>query len=130
MLNGEERVYVFREINKVDESVEVGFSRKMCNMQPNKLDRTIVELYSSEKDEVIYVTEDGCKKRATLTVSHPEGKTLADKKIDFIFIFGESELIVKVRIQKTGREFNTEVNCLQENENYVSGEDGITSDSS
>lgn len=116
MMNGEERVYVFRAINKLDETKSVGESSIIKNMQPNKFHRTVVQLYASDKSVVKYVTDDGCSKVATLSVFHPEGKTLSDKKFDLIFIFGDTELIVKARIQKTGREFILTVNCLDGNE--------------
>ncbi|XP_045189727.2 heat shock 70 kDa protein 12A-like [Mercenaria mercenaria] len=116
VLNGEERIYIFKAINSAGENMDVGESKIMKNMQPNKLDRTVVQIYSSDKSAVEYVTDDGCKELGSLHVVHPDGKTLADKKFDLIFIFGETELIVKARMQKTGREYITNVNWPQKSE--------------
>ena len=65
------------------------------------------------KQHPVLATEPGCCKIGRLRVHHPEGKTQNDNGMDVTFMFGDTELKVKVTVDKTGATFNQTIDCLQ-----------------
>jgi hypothetical protein len=114
MLNNKEKVdNIFHIFVRKDETIKLGKEIR-DDFTPNDLQKTSVSIYKSTKRDPEYVTDDGCTKLGALTIEHPEGKTFEDKKFDTTFVFGDTELFVKVKIKKTGQEFDKYINCLEQ----------------
>ncbi|XP_060595949.1 heat shock 70 kDa protein 12B-like [Ruditapes philippinarum] len=114
ILNNKEMVDdIFCIFVRKDDSIELGKQIRKT-FTPNDLQKSSVSIYKSTKLDPEYVTDEGCTKLGALTIEHPEGKTFEDKKFDTTFVFGDTELFVKVKIKKTGQEFDKYINCLEQ----------------
>ena len=60
----------------------------------------------------ILSNEYGCHQIGTLTVHHPEGNSGWDRGMAVTFLFGDTELKVKMTVEKTGRTFFLSIDCL------------------
>lgn len=112
--NGKEKVRnAFMSFIAANEEANVGHEvTKGCSRgkHPNF---TIFSVFRSRSADPIFCTDPGCERIGVLKVFHWDGETKADKKMDVTFIFGETELRVKVRIRKTGEEFYLTIDCLE-----------------
>lgn len=114
MVNNKKMVKdIFHIFVHIDDSVYFGKDIQKHDFTPTDMQHSDVPIYKSAKHDPVYVSETGCTKLGELTIDHPEGNTLADKKFSVTFVFGDTELYVKVKIQKTGVEFTKYVNALE-----------------
>lgn len=80
---------------------------------PFNSNKTTFPVFCSTDANPIFTTEPSCKKLGELRIEHQEEGTQEDKKHEFTLVFGETELIVKAKILKTGREFEKTIDCLK-----------------
>ncbi|XP_045169647.2 heat shock 70 kDa protein 12A-like [Mercenaria mercenaria] len=73
---------------------------------------TSVRVYRSTNKERKYVTDDDCKLLGKIRINSSEGKNLKDRHITVTLVFGDTELLVKVKIFETGKEFTKHIDCL------------------
>lgn len=104
---------VFCRFVTVGENIPTGHevSKRGSTSSTGKSKR--VKVFRSTDPNPTYTTDESCKMLGYVDVELPEGTTLAEKKIDIVFVFGETEIIVKAKLLKTGREFYTKINCLE-----------------
>ena len=57
----------------------------------------------------MYVTDEGCKHLATLTVEMPDTTGGRDRKVKVTMIYGGTELAVKAIDLTTGKKFETKL---------------------
>ncbi|XP_060595104.1 heat shock 70 kDa protein 12B-like, partial [Ruditapes philippinarum] len=105
---------IFDIFVRKDDNIELGKEILEDDFTSTNLQKTYIAIYKSTKRDPEYVTDEGCTKLGALTIEHPEGKTFEDKKFDITFVFGDTELFVKVKIKKTGQEFDKYINCLEQ----------------
>ncbi|XP_045182072.2 heat shock 70 kDa protein 12A-like [Mercenaria mercenaria] len=113
IIGGKKKVdNIFDIFVKIGDTLKHGHEVKR-NYLPGSLDETCIRIYRSTDSNPEFTTESSCKKVGQLEIEHKEGNKLKDKEFDAILIFGETELIVKARILKSGKEFYTRINCLK-----------------
>ncbi|XP_053389873.1 heat shock 70 kDa protein 12A-like [Mercenaria mercenaria] len=103
---------VFEKFVSAGETVRVG--HEACTFGiPVSMNSSAVAVFRAADPDPKFTTYPGCVKLGNLVVHHPEGDTLEDKLTEITITFGETELRVKAKIIKTGKEFNTIIDCLQ-----------------
>lgn len=108
-LNGEEYFpYLFSSFVRANENVryEHDFTQTYSPKKHNT--KCNIPVYRSENTRPLFTTDDGCEKLGYLTFSHK-----LDETFYVTFIFGDTELKVKVRLASTGKEFYKNINCLE-----------------
>ncbi|XP_053374466.1 heat shock 70 kDa protein 12A-like isoform X2 [Mercenaria mercenaria] len=73
---------------------------------------TSLRVFRSSNKKPKYVTDDDCKLLGQIRISSSEGKNLKDRRITATLVFGDTELLVKVKILETGKEFTKHIDCL------------------
>ena len=61
----------------------------------------------------VFTNEKGCEEIGFLKVDHPVGETLSDKEMQVVFVFGDTELHVKVTVMKTGKTTDLSIDYLK-----------------
>lgn len=113
MINNKKKVEnIFDVFVRVGEEVRIGQEINRSDFTPNYMQRSCVRVFTSSKQTPEYVTDEGCSRLGMMTIEHPEGDTFEDKKLDVTFVFGDTELLVRATLVKTGREFTTYIDCL------------------
>ncbi|WAR26456.1 HS12A-like protein [Mya arenaria] len=75
--------------------------------------KTTSPIYRTTVENPVYVTEHGCELLGTLVTELPRDIPLSELDHDITFMFGGTELVVKVRVRKTGQEEILKLNCLK-----------------
>ncbi|WAR02194.1 HS12B-like protein [Mya arenaria] len=81
------------------------------HFEPKNPSSSLIDIFTSPDQNPFLVYDDGCQRIGNLVVEHPEGE-MEDKAFVVYFEFGETELFVKVKVKKTGREFYKTIDCL------------------
>lgn len=111
--DGKEKVYgAFIGFVRANEPIKVGHQVTVGRDPGNNPNFSTIAVVRSLNPNPILAAEPGCEILGTLNVHHPDGTTKADKKMNVTLFFGDTELMIKVRIKKTGEEFNLTLNCL------------------
>ncbi|XP_053375355.1 heat shock 70 kDa protein 12B-like [Mercenaria mercenaria] len=115
-LNGRELVdKVFYKIVEAGEEIQLGQDvtdlRNPCT--PTSYDRTVLKVYRSTEAKPKFVNDRGCSLLGQLIIDHKEGKSLKDKKFSVNVAFGDTEVFVKAKLEKSGTEFSTYIECLE-----------------
>ncbi|XP_052780249.1 heat shock 70 kDa protein 12B-like [Mya arenaria] len=75
--------------------------------------RTATPIYRTTAEKPVYVTDPGCELLGELVTELPRDIPLSELRDDTTFMFGGTELVVKVRVKKTGQEEIIKLNCLK-----------------
>ncbi|XP_052774593.1 heat shock 70 kDa protein 12A-like isoform X2 [Mya arenaria] len=70
-------------------------------------------IYRTTAEYPVYVTEPGCELLGKLVIELPREIPLSELGNDTTFMFGGTELVVKKRVRKTGKEQILKLNCLK-----------------
>lgn len=112
LIDGKLRVKnVFEKFVSAGETVALG-QKVAKTFVPTCMERAVLGVFRSENPCPKFITDPSCETLGKLVILHPEGETLEDKKAEVIFIFGDTELKVHVRIIKTGKEYESSMDCL------------------
>lgn len=107
--NGEERFpYLFSSFVRANESVQFEQDLTQTYGTHKHTTGTAITVYRSENTCPLFTTDDGCEKLGCLIISHK-----LDETFHLTFIFGDTELKVRVRLASTGEEFYKNINCLE-----------------
>ncbi|WAR31396.1 HS12A-like protein, partial [Mya arenaria] len=94
----------------VDEEMKTDAKFTQMFEQRYGSDRTLINIFRSTLKDPSLVTEPESEKVGTVDIRHP----VDNVKIYVTFMFGETELIVKARIQETGKEeIDVKLWCLR-----------------
>ncbi|XP_060603716.1 heat shock 70 kDa protein 12B-like [Ruditapes philippinarum] len=72
-----------------------------------------ISVYCTSDPYPQFVTDPGCEQLGVLSIEFPDGETCEDNKNEVTLIFGDTELVVKAKILRTGLEFFTKIDCLK-----------------
>ena len=72
-------------------------------------------IYSSTHQQVTYTTDAGCEKLGSITFDLPESNIISDKDVTSFYYFGDTEIHVRVKINKTNEEFEKWIDCFSGN---------------
>ena len=112
--NGETKVRrAFIVLARAGDEINFGEEKNVGRDPGKNPDYTTFPIMRTLSHAPVFATERGCQRIGFLRVHHPEGSTRFDKKMDVTFMFGETELKVKVTIRKTGKTFYETIDCLQ-----------------
>ncbi|XP_052779593.1 heat shock 70 kDa protein 12A-like [Mya arenaria] len=75
--------------------------------------KTTSPIYRTTAENPVYVTDPGCELLGKLELELPRDIPLSELDHDITFLFGGTELVVKVRVRKTGQEKILKLNCLK-----------------
>ncbi|XP_045176740.1 heat shock 70 kDa protein 12A-like [Mercenaria mercenaria] len=103
---------VFDKFVETGEEIPVGHEVKRV-YTPMNPDCVEIPVYCSSDPDPELVTDPGCKKLGVLSIDFPDGVTCEDNENEVTLIFGDTELIVKAKILRTGLEFFTIIDCLK-----------------
>jgi len=104
----------FVVLARAREEVKLG-DEKTVHRQPVYDDQlsSTYDIIHTQNPHPILSNENGCHKIGTLRVDHPEGNSASDRGMAVTFLFGDTELKVKVTVKKTGRTFFLSIDCLR-----------------
>ncbi|XP_052788689.1 heat shock 70 kDa protein 12B-like [Mya arenaria] len=98
----------FKVIASIDD--EVRYDKEVeFNLAQGGTQSTSVHIFRSTKKSPVYVTDPGCELLGTIELNH----TIEDDTIQIICMFGQTELKVKTRLKKSGRESTVVLDCLK-----------------
>ena len=67
----------------------------------------------TQEPNPVFSNESGSHEIGSLTVEHSEGDSIDDKAMAVTFLFGDTELKVRVTVEKTGKTFFLSIDCLK-----------------
>jgi len=113
----DERVVVnngFIVLARAGDEVKFG-DEKTKHMVPVSDDQlcSSYNIIRTEDPNPILSDENGCHEIGSLTVEHSEGYTVDDKVMAVTFLFGDTELKVKITVEQTGKTFFLSIDCLK-----------------
>jgi len=79
---------------------------------PTETMETKIEIYTSQKADTKYISEESCKMVGEIKVEHPDGKTPYDKMFKVQLEFGETEIIVTIQRNVDAKVFRSKINFL------------------
>ncbi|KAH3748381.1 heat shock 70 kDa protein 12A-like [Dreissena polymorpha] len=65
---------------------------------------TLIRVYRTKSDKPINTTEAGCERLVTFRINNTDSVSLSDQRIEVHFMFGRTELLIKVKRSLTGEE--------------------------
>lgn len=71
-----------------------------------------IPIYRSKNSDPVLVTDPGCEQIGYLNVPVPEHETYYNRSVKCCFLFGGTEIIVKVRVDATGETFEKRIDFL------------------
>ncbi|KAH3782747.1 hypothetical protein DPMN_160666 [Dreissena polymorpha] len=74
---------------------------------------TTVPVYRSLYENPEYTTDPGCELLGTLKIRNSDKVSLSEQNVVVIFMFGQTELFIKVRHEPSGVEEILSLDCLQ-----------------
>jgi len=115
MVDGSKKVdHVFKVLVRAGDEINF-IDEKTVSRWPSTSKQTYTSFHivrTLNRDPVFANGQD-CHEIGYLRVHHPEGEKIEDKEMDVTFMFGDTELKVKVTVRKTGATFNQTIDCLQ-----------------
>lgn len=102
---------VFDIFVKSGETIETG-KEVTQSFMPTSLDKTGLEIYSSDKPDPKYTTDASCKLLGKLTIEHEGGDTLEEKSFNCTLVFWDTEISVKAMMRNSKDEYFTTFECL------------------
>jgi hypothetical protein len=103
---------VFDKFVEVGDEIPVGHEvRRVYTPMNPRIGELLV--YCTSDPHPQFVTDPGCKQLGILSIEFPDGKTCEDNKSMVTLVFGDTELVVKAKILRTGLEFLTKIDCLK-----------------
>ncbi|XP_053400356.1 heat shock 70 kDa protein 12A-like isoform X2 [Mercenaria mercenaria] len=97
---------VFKVLVKQGEEVETGHRITETKYPASDDDRTAnIELFLSTDPNPVFVTDPTCSKIGHMHVKLPRGNTTKERGYEIAFIFGEIEIMLKVKHLKTEESF-------------------------
>ncbi|XP_052806357.1 heat shock 70 kDa protein 12A-like [Mya arenaria] len=100
-------------VARAGDEIDFGEEKTVGRDPGSNLESTTFPIFRCLSPNPIITTERGCRRIGHLRVYHPEGDTKRDKKMNVTFMFGDTELLVKVTIRKTGKTFELAIDCLE-----------------
>ncbi|WAR04867.1 HS12A-like protein [Mya arenaria] len=97
----------------VGDEIDFGDQKTVGRDPGGNMEFTTFPIFRCPSPNPILTTDRGCRQIGLLKVYHPEGDTKFDKKMNVTFMFGDTELLVKVTIRKTGKTFKLAIDCLE-----------------
>lgn len=103
---------VFDKFVEVGDEIPVGHEvrRVYTPMNPRMVE---IPVYCTSDPNPQFVTDPGCEQLGVLSIEFPDGETCEDNNNEVTLIFGDTELVVKAKILRTGLEFFTKIDCLK-----------------
>lgn len=103
---------VFDKFVEIGEEIPLGHevSRVYIPTNPRMVE---IPVYSTTDPDPEFVTDHGCEHLGVLSIKFPDGETCEDNENEVTLIFGDTELVVKAKILRTGLEFFTKIDCLK-----------------
>ncbi|KAK3577017.1 hypothetical protein CHS0354_003080 [Potamilus streckersoni] len=99
---------VFDKYVEIGETLKVGHAVTKTTVPAySDQDKIFYEMFASTKKSPMFTTDSSCRLLGTFVVPVPEGKTLNDKDIERSMIFGDTEIVFKVKHVNTQKEFRT-----------------------
>ena len=102
----------FKKIVEIGTSVEVGKTINTPRSSMGKHGRSYFKIYASTERDPLFVTDPSCRLVGRLKLGHAPGETKEENKIEKYFTFGDTELMVSVKILKTGQVLTKVLDCL------------------
>ncbi|XP_045204275.2 heat shock 70 kDa protein 12A-like [Mercenaria mercenaria] len=102
---GEMRCYgIFEKHAKIGQSIRIGEQQKECLSWPMYDDQTSVtyDIYASSSVDPVFVTDVGCSRIGTLTIPISDTSLGRERRFGVSFLFGGTEIEVKVVDKTTG----------------------------
>lgn len=114
MVDGEAVVEnAFSVFVKANEPVKYGHEVTRTYFPSNAANTcSCIEIFRSEDANPVTVNGERCEKLGELYIQHPTGETKVDKEMLVTFIFGDTELKVKVQLSRTAEVFDLNINYL------------------
>ncbi|XP_052818008.1 heat shock 70 kDa protein 12A-like [Mya arenaria] len=111
---GEEKVKNgFCKVVGVDTEVSIGKPVKAPGKCFLSLDGdTTLRIYTSSEANPVFVTDVNCKQVGELSLGYAKGNSKGENEIEVSFLFGETEIEVKVKMLKDGSEIKKIIDCL------------------
>ena len=115
IIDGEERVTdIFDKHVEVGEEVQVGKTSEEKSYIPSSRSQTsvTVRIYTSDKPKPYYVDERGCEKLGDIFVDMSDIHSYRDRSFLVKMIYGNTELGVEAKVEKTGEVVNASFDFL------------------
>ncbi|WAR11815.1 HS12B-like protein, partial [Mya arenaria] len=115
---GEDKVdNAFFTVVCADTEVNIGKPIKASSAMFLNLDTdTAMNIFTSSESNPIFVTDATCKNVGSFLLGYAKGKSKAENEIEINFLFGETELEVRVKMLKDGSEIKKVIDCLAAND--------------
>ncbi|XP_052816567.1 heat shock 70 kDa protein 12B-like isoform X2 [Mya arenaria] len=109
---GEEKAQdAFLRVVCVDTEVNIGKPIKAPGTHIMSLDEDVnLKVYTSSEAKPVFVTDAKCKLLGKMSLG--KGRSKEENEIEIYFLFGETELEVRVKMVKDGSEIKKVIDCL------------------
>lgn len=105
---------MFKTFVRVGETINYGETISVSFVpQHAYLESSLSDVFCSTEPYPTFTTDPSCRKLGVLVIQLPDGEKREDKAYELMFVFGDTELIVKARVKKTGKEFYTIIDCFK-----------------
>ncbi|XP_052816555.1 heat shock 70 kDa protein 12B-like isoform X1 [Mya arenaria] len=111
---GEEKVAdAFCKVVCVNTEVHIGIPIKVpMKFYLSARAGSVLRIYTSPMPKPVFVTDAKCKKLGEVALGNAKGNSKEENEIEINFLFGETELEVRVKMLNDGSEIKKVIDCL------------------